>query len=330
MRTKQVELGPNVSVGLCLFYIQDYGGNQIWGHDGGDLGISTLMYFNPTNSTGVIILTNGEDNSASGCGADDIFCKLFSVADTLSTGSRPALNCGYAEFPCQHSKTYWKNHNNEWALNAAPMKLGTANFYGQNKLLNILNKPINGNASTVLAKQLIAAKLNVAQGSEISPIILTINAANDLIGNRKLPIQPAISFFSSEGSQMLALSLQLASYNYGVLNTHPCNGNANGNRNDAMLLEDIYENDLPEQSLIISPNPISSSTTISFSLNESQNVSVKVFDVNGRLIQTLAAQVFEEGEHSIEWKAEEVNAGIYFLRVQSAELSKTEKLIVTK
>ncbi|MEP7170891.1 MAG: T9SS type A sorting domain-containing protein, partial [Bacteroidota bacterium] len=304
---------------------------QIWNHTGGDLGIATLLAFNPDNSTGFIILTNGEDNTLSGCTtSDDIFCRLLHIADTISTASSPDLNCSYAEFPCQHSKTYWKNHNDEWALNSVPMKLGTTHFYGQNKLLNLLNKPINGNASTVLAKQLIAAKLNVAQGSETTPIYSVINAANDLIGNRQLPIQPGISFFSSEGIQMLALSLQLASYNYGVLNTKPCNGNANGNRNDAIQLEDIYENDLTEQSLIISPNPLSSSTTISFSLNELQNVSLKVFDLNGRLIKTLADNIFEEGEHSIEWKAENVNAGIYFLQVQTAEYSKTEKLIFTK
>lgn len=81
-------------------------------------------------------------------------------------------------------------------------------------------------------------------------------------------------------------------------------------------------------SLFAYPNPFSNSTTISFSLAQSEKVSLKIFDLNRRLIKTLADNVFEEGEHSIEWNAEKVNAGIYFLQVQSAEFSKTEKLIV--
>lgn len=82
--------------------------------------------------------------------------------------------------------------------------------------------------------------------------------------------------------------------------------------------------------LNIFPNPFLNSTTITFSLSQTQNVSLNIYDVNGRLIKTLANNVFEEGEHSIEWNAKEVNAGIYFLQIQSTELSKTERLILTK
>jgi CubicO group peptidase (beta-lactamase class C family) len=35
-------------------------GYQIWGHDGGDQGVTTVIGFNPVDSIGVIILTNGE------------------------------------------------------------------------------------------------------------------------------------------------------------------------------------------------------------------------------------------------------------------------------
>lgn len=88
-------------------------------------------------------------------------------------------------------------------------------------------------------------------------------------------------------------------------------------------LENVYE-------LKIAPNPLSNSTMISFTLEQSENVSLKIFDVNERLIKTLAENVFAEGEHAVEWNAENVNAGIYFLQVQSAEFSKTEKLVITK
>ena len=80
----------------------------------------------------------------------------------------------------------------------------------------------------------------------------------------------------------------------------------------------------------IFPNPVTNTTTISFSLAQTRNVSVKIFDVNGRLVTTLADKMFETGENEIVWNAADVNAGIYFLQMQTAETLQTEKLVVTK
>ena len=80
----------------------------------------------------------------------------------------------------------------------------------------------------------------------------------------------------------------------------------------------------------IFPNPVTNTTTISFSLSQSQKVSLKIFDVSGRLVSTLADKIFEAGENELVWNADEVNAGIYFLQFQSAENLQTEKWIVTK
>ncbi|HYV92883.1 MAG TPA: T9SS type A sorting domain-containing protein [Chitinophagales bacterium] len=90
-------------------------------------------------------------------------------------------------------------------------------------------------------------------------------------------------------------------------------------------------NDIPasRSTTGIFPNPFSGSTTISFSLEQSQNVSLRIFDMNGRLVTTLADAYFEEGDHEIVWNTENLNPGIYFLRFQSAENSETVRLAVT-
>ena len=80
----------------------------------------------------------------------------------------------------------------------------------------------------------------------------------------------------------------------------------------------------------IFPNPLTNSATIIFSLTKSEKVSLKIFDVNGRLVTTLADKIFEDGENEILWDAADVNSGIYFLQFQSGDILKTEKLIVVK
>ena len=83
-------------------------------------------------------------------------------------------------------------------------------------------------------------------------------------------------------------------------------------------------------SLSILPNPVSNLTVISFYLNKSQNVSCKIFDMNGRLVSVLSDAALEAGENEVIWNAAGVNTGIYILQLQSAETLKTAKLIVAK
>ena len=83
-------------------------------------------------------------------------------------------------------------------------------------------------------------------------------------------------------------------------------------------------------SLNIFPNPASYSMSVSFFLFQSQKVSLKIFDVNGRLVTTLADASYEEGDYEITWNAAEVNSGIYFLRMEAGDYSVTEKLSVIK
>ena len=89
------------------------------------------------------------------------------------------------------------------------------------------------------------------------------------------------------------------------------------------------ENDSPFITSIV-PNPVSNSAIISFTIPQSQNISLKVFDVSGRLVSILADRTFEEGENELVWNAEEVNAGVYFLRMETTSYSENLKLIVTK
>lgn len=90
------------------------------------------------------------------CGAQAI-CS-YTIAVTILTAPPES---------CPLSQGYWKNHEELWPASALPMMLGTTNSYDQTELLDLLDRSPRGDASIILAHQLIAAKLNVANGSPV-------------------------------------------------------------------------------------------------------------------------------------------------------------------
>ena len=85
----------------------------------------------------------------------------------------------------------------------------------------------------------------------------------------------------------------------------------------------------------ITPNPFIQSADIKWQLKQREHMTIIIFDLNGRIVKTLAEGMFEEGENEMKWNADDANgnsvkAGIYIIRMQSATLSATVKLIVTE
>ncbi len=78
------------------------------------------------------------------------------------------------------------------------------------------------------------------------------------------------------------------------------------------------------------PNPVSNSTTISFNLQQSQKVSITIYDVNGRLIKTLADAQMQQGNHQLTWntKSENTTAGVYLLKLQAGDYVETKNISV--
>ncbi len=77
------------------------------------------------------------------------------------------------------------------------------------------------------------------------------------------------------------------------------------------------------------PNPISSSTTISFSLLQSEKAAVVIFDLNGRLIKTFVDAQMSAGVHQIIWSAANENQstvanGMYYLKLNAGNYSETK------
>ena len=78
------------------------------------------------------------------------------------------------------------------------------------------------------------------------------------------------------------------------------------------------------------PNPFNPSTTFSFTLNAESFVSLKVYDVLGREVATLAFEHLLPGAHSRYWNAVTVPSGVYIGRLQAGAFSSTIKVMLIK
>jgi hypothetical protein len=78
------------------------------------------------------------------------------------------------------------------------------------------------------------------------------------------------------------------------------------------------------------PNPFNAETNVSFSLAEAGNVSLKVYDLSGRLVTTLVDGQMDAGEHVVSWDASNVSSGVYFLMLATADFSATKTMNLLK
>jgi hypothetical protein len=65
------------------------------------------------------------------------------------------------------------------------------------------------------------------------------------------------------------------------------------------------------------PNPFNPVTQIPYSVTVSQRVQITVYDVAGRLVETLVDEVKGPGDYVIEWNAAGLSSGVYFHRLQT-------------
>lgn len=133
---------------------------------------------------------------------------------------------------------------------------------------------------------------------------------------------------------MTSLKNTLNAYNNGKL-TPNCNNGGNmfakNNYTDISTTNSISN----ATTLSIFPKPVSNTTTIYFSLSQSQKVSLKIFDVNGRLVTTLANEEMQAGVHEIKWNANNasgkpVSSGLYLLRIEAGYFKETKKIFLVK
>jgi hypothetical protein len=78
------------------------------------------------------------------------------------------------------------------------------------------------------------------------------------------------------------------------------------------------------------PNPFNPTTSMLLSLDQDGLVAVKVFNINGQLIDILTDGNMDAGMHTISWDAQEFASGVYFIKAYIGSEVITQKVSLMK
>lgn len=78
------------------------------------------------------------------------------------------------------------------------------------------------------------------------------------------------------------------------------------------------------------PNPFNATTKISYDLVEAGDVTLKIYDISGRLVQTLVEGFQQAGEYDVLWDASEQASGIYLYRLSTGDFTETKRMTLLR
>ena len=78
------------------------------------------------------------------------------------------------------------------------------------------------------------------------------------------------------------------------------------------------------------PNPFNSATTIRYELPQPSQVSLSIFDISGRLVETLVDGRLEQGRYAETWRAEGLPSGVYFVKLSAGKKMQTRKVVLIR
>jgi serine protease AprX len=85
-----------------------------------------------------------------------------------------------------------------------------------------------------------------------------------------------------------------------------------------------------EGKLVSYPNPFSASTTIRYAVEQDGPVTVEVYDILGKKVRTLVSESKTAGNHSVEFKAENLPAGTYIYKVEAGNKIHSNRMLLAK
>lgn len=78
------------------------------------------------------------------------------------------------------------------------------------------------------------------------------------------------------------------------------------------------------------PNPFNPVTKISYEIPKTSLVSLKIYDVLGKLVEQPVNEVKQAGDYSIEFDASNLSSGVYYYEIKAADFTDVKKMVLIK
>ncbi|MCB0723564.1 MAG: T9SS type A sorting domain-containing protein [Ignavibacteriae bacterium] len=78
------------------------------------------------------------------------------------------------------------------------------------------------------------------------------------------------------------------------------------------------------------PNPFNPSTNIRFDIPKSGNVRILIYDISGKLVETLIDESLSPGTYEINWNGDRFASGVYFYNLEAEGFNQTRKMLLIK
>lgn len=180
--------------------------------------------------------------------------------------------------------------------------------------LTVVN--VSGAPQSTILNLLSGASLIFSGGVQSSATYIL----NDLYSNARSTIQ---------GSGLDSVHLSLPAYGTAVFTV--------STTMDSLVIAnpilDVFEGaPIPEEYSLSQnyPNPFNPLTTIEYELPRATNITLQIFDVLGRSIETIDAGQRQAGRNTVVWNAANVPSGVYFYRLSSPEFVSVKKMMLLR
>ncbi len=82
--------------------------------------------------------------------------------------------------------------------------------------------------------------------------------------------------------------------------------------------------------LDVFPNPFNASTMVKYKIPNESDISIRIIDINGRVLETIHYGKQLGGTHSLQWNSKNVSSGIYFIQLEYKSQILTKKIQIIK
>ena len=172
-------------------------------------------------------------------------------------------------------------------------------------------------------------KVSIASETEIAGVQLDLVGVEDFVSGNISFSAPAgfntrALFVNTDGTPIPAGLLLTADGFENVENV--IIADRNGNEMETTIIELPTEFGLSQNY----PNPFNPTTTISYQLPVSSEIRLQIYNLQGRLVETLVSEMQDAGFYSLEWNGSDVASGVYFYRLVADGFVSSHKMVLMK